>query len=272
MRTRPLGLFGLLLVSLLVLSAVFAPWLAPYSPFEQDMQVRLSGPSLAHVLGTDEVGRDLLSRVIWGAQVSMRVGIIAVGQGTLSGAFWGMISGYFGGWIDNAIQRIMDALIAFPAIVLAMTMIFLLGPSLENVMLAIAIVITPGNSRIVRSVVLSIKENLYVEAARTIGAGHTRILLHHILPNSFAPILVLITLYFGNAILIEASLSFLGLGVRPPTPSWGAMLNDSGRLYFENNPWIALVPGAAISLGVMGFNLFGDALRDIFDPRLRDDR
>lgn len=269
---RPLGFFGLIIVAILVLLAIFAPFVSPYTPDEQDVDSRLAGPSAQHIVGTDELGRDLMSRVIWGARVSLQVGFAAVLLGTLSGAFWGLISGYFGGWLDNLIQRIMDAVIAFPAIILAMALILVLGSSLENVILAIAIIITPGNSRIVRSAVLAVKENQYVEAARSLGAKDARVIFWHILPNVMAPILVLMSMYFGNAILIEASLSFLGLGVRPPTPSWGLMLNDSGRMYFETNPWIAIVPGVAISIAIMGFNLFGDALRDILDPRLRDSR
>lgn len=272
LRRKPLGSFGLLLVALLVITAVFADALANHDPETVAVQDRLQGPGPVYYLGTDHFGRDTWSRIVYGARTSLYVGIFAVAFGTVMGSFWGLVSGYFGGALDALLQRIMDMILAFPLLILAMTIVAALGPSVQNVVAALAIVLTPSTNRVVRGSVLSAKENQYVEAARAIGCRHGRIILLHILPNVMAPIIVLASITLGLAILTEASLSFLGLGPPPPTPTWGAMLSGEGRDYFERSPWLAIWPGVAISLAVLGFNFFGDALRDVLDPRLRGSR
>jgi len=271
-RQKPLGTFSAIIIMAMIIMAIFAPYISPYDPYEPQSNARLLGPSPRFLFGTDGLGRDLLSRIIFGARISLWVGIISVGLGTFSGSILGLISGYWEGKTDLIIQRIMDSIMAFPALVLAMVMMSVLGPSLNNVMIAIAVVIAPGASRIVRGTVLSVKQNQYVDAARCIGATDLRILSWHILPNVAAPIIIIVSVMLGSAILIEAGLSFLGLGTPPPTPSWGGILSGEGRRNMENAPWIALAPGLAISLAVLAFNLLGDALRDIWDPRLRGSR
>jgi ABC-type dipeptide/oligopeptide/nickel transport system permease subunit len=231
--------------------------------------VRLLAPSWQHPFGTDDIGRDVFSRIIYGARISLWVGLLAVGIGTFSGTLIGLICGYWEGWLDLMLQRVMDALQTIPGLILALAIVSVLTPNTTNAMLAIAVVIIPGNSRIVRGAVLSAKQNPYVEAARALGGSHLRIITSHILPNVTAPILIIASIWLGNAIFIEASLSFLGLGTQPPTPSWGLMLSGTGRAYMEQAPWLAIFPGLAISLAVLGFNLFGDTLRDIWDPKLR---
>ncbi|HWO94634.1 MAG TPA: ABC transporter permease [Dehalococcoidia bacterium] len=268
-RTKPLGAIGGFFVLLLVFSALTAEFISPYDPLTQVPQDRLQGPSWDHWLGTDQLGRDQLSRIIHGSRTSLFVGFIAVGLGTLGGTIVGLVSGYLGGLVDLILQRVMDAFQAFPAIVLALALISVLGTGIENVMLAIGIVIMPGAGRIVRGAVLAQKANLYVEAARTIGCSQTRILVRHILPNVAAPIIVIVSIQLGTAILAEASLTFLGLGTQPPDPSWGLMLSSATQRFMVIQPWMAIAPGIAISLAVFGFNLFGDAIRDVLDPRLR---
>lgn len=268
-KTKPLGAGGGFIILLMVLVAILAPFISPYDPYALHGDDSLAPPSSRYLLGADDLGRDLLSRIIWGARVSLQVGLIAVGVGSILGSFWGILSGYAGGKTDLAVQRVMDTLMAFPSIVLALTMVAILGNNITNVMLAIGIVMTPGVNRVVRGATLSVKENQYIEAARTIGCGHLRIIWLHILPNVTAPIIVLATVGLGSAIISEATLSFLGLGTPPPTPSWGGMLTYQARQYMERAPWIAVFPGIAISLAVYGFNLLGDALRDVWDPRLR---
>jgi peptide/nickel transport system permease protein len=253
----------------LVLTAVFADVLAPYDPVETRPEIRLQALSWAHPFGTDDIGRDVFSRIIYGARISLWVGLLAVGIGTVAGMIIGLLCGYCEGRVDLVLQRVMDAIQAIPGLVLALAIVSVLKPSTTNAMLAIAIVIIPGNSRIVRGAVLSTKQNRYVEAAHAIGCRHPRIILTHILPNVTAPILVIASIWLGNAILIEATLSFLGLGTQPPTPSWGLMLSSTGRAFMEQAPWLAIFPGLAISLAVLGFNLFGDTLRDAWDPKLR---
>ncbi len=272
LRRKPLGSFGLLLVALLVFTAVFADLLATHDPETTAVRDRLLGPGPVYYLGTDHFGRDTWSRIVYGSRTSLYVGIFAVAFGTLIGSSLGLISGYFGGTVDALVQRLMDMLLAFPLLILAMTIVAALGPAVTNVVVALAIVITPSTNRVVRGTVLSVKENQYVEAARTVGCRSGRIILLHILPNVAAPIVVLASITLGLAILTEASLSFLGLGPPPPTPTWGGMLSGEGRDYFERQPWLAIWPGVAISLAVLGFNLFGDALRDVLDPRLRGSR
>jgi peptide/nickel transport system permease protein len=269
MRRKPLGLVSAVLLIVLVLTALFADVLAPYDPLDTHPEVRLAAPSRAHPFGTDDIGRDVLSRVIYGSRISLWVGLVAVGIGTLVGMIIGLVCGYWEGRIDMILQRVMDAIQAIPGLMLALAIVSVLKPSTTNAMLAIAVVIIPGNSRIVRGAVLSAKQNRYVEAAHALGCRQLKILLDHILPNVTAPILVIASIWLGNAILIEASLSFLGLGTQPPTPSWGLMLSSTGRAFMEQAPWLAVFPGLAISLAVFGFNLFGDTLRDAWDPKLR---
>jgi peptide/nickel transport system permease protein len=268
-KHKPLGAASAGLILLLVLMAIFAPALAPYDPLAARPEIRLAAPSWEHLFGTDDIGRDVLSRVIYGARLSLWVGLLAVGVGTVAGTIVGLMSGYWQGWLDLVLQRVMDAVMAIPALILALAIVSVLTPSTTNAMLAIAVVIIPGNSRIVRGAVLSAKQNMYVEAAQALGCRHWRIILNHILPNVTAPILIIASIWLGNAILIEASLSFLGLGTQPPTPSWGLMLSSTGRAFMEQAPWLAIFPGLAISLAVLGFNLFGDTLRDAWDPKLR---
>jgi ABC-type dipeptide/oligopeptide/nickel transport system permease subunit len=269
LRKKPLGMASALLLLVLVLTAVFADVLAPYDPLEARPEIRLSAPSRAHPFGTDDIGRDVLSRIIYGSRISLWVGLLAVGIGTFAGMIIGLACGYWEGRLDIVLQRVMDAIQAIPGLVLALAIVSVLKPSTTNAMLAIAVVIIPGNSRIVRGAVLSAKQNRYVEAAQALGCRQLSILISHILPNVTAPILVIASIWLGNAILIEASLSFLGLGTQPPIPSWGLMLSSTGRAFMEQAPWLAVFPGLAISLAVFGFNLFGDTLRDAWDPKLR---
>ncbi len=269
LRRNPLGVASAGIIVLLALTATFADVVAPYDPLAPHPEIRLSAPSRAHPFGTDDIGRDVLSRVIYGSRISLWVGLLAVGIGTIVGMLIGLVSGYWEGRLDMMLQRIMDAIQAIPGLLLALAIVSVLRPSTTHAMIAIAIVIIPGNSRIVRGAVLSAKQNRYVEAAQAMGCRHLRIIVRHILPNVTAPILIIASIWFGNAILIEASLSFLGVGTQPPEPSWGLMLSTTGRAFFEQAPWLAVFPGLAISLAVLGFNLFGDTLRDAWDPKLR---
>ena len=266
---KPLGAVGGLLIVALVLTAVLAPVLAPYDPIKIQSSNRLKPPSLTHLLGTDDFGRDILSRVIFGARISMLLGLGAVTISTLLASVAGIVSGYYGGRIDTVLQRCIDTMMAFPALVVLLTIMAMLGQGLGNVILALGIGATAGNARIIRSAVLAVRENQYVEVARATGCRDWQIIARHILPNIAAPIMVVATLGLGVAILAESALSFLGFGVPPPTPSWGAMLSGSGRTYMLQAPWMAVFPGIAISLAVFGFNMLGDALRDLFDPKLR---
>jgi peptide/nickel transport system permease protein len=268
-KKKPLGFASALLIVGLVLTAIFADVLAPYDPLATQPEIRLAPPSWAHPFGTDDIGRDVLSRIIYGSRISLWVGLLAVGIGTVAGMIIGLVSGYCEGRVDLIMQRLMDAVQAIPGLILALAIVSILTPSTTNAMLAIAVVIIPGNSRIVRGAVLSAKQNRYVEAAQALGCRHLKIIASHILPNVTAPILIIASIWLGNAILIEASLSFLGLGTQPPTPSWGLMLSSTGRAFMEQAPWLAIFPGLAISLAVFGFNLFGDTLRDAWDPKLR---
>ncbi len=259
---------GLALVLIYVIVALFASILAPYSPIEQHAKDRLQEPNANYWLGTDEFGRDLLSRLMHGATNSLRIAIISVALACLVGSALGMMAGYIGGLFDNAMMRVMDLFFAFPAILLALTIVAALGPGAINTILAIAVVYTPIFARVARAPVLSLKTTEFVQAAQAIGARHPHILLRHILPNALAPIIVQITLALSWAMLTEAGLSFLGLGTIPPAPSWGSMLSESRKM-MEIAPWMAIFPGLAIMLGVLGFNLLGDGLRDALDPRLR---
>jgi peptide/nickel transport system permease protein len=259
---------GAVVVLVLVAVAALAPALAPYDPAEQALDRMLQPPGGAHWLGTDDLGRDILSRLLYGARVSVGVGVVAVGLSLGVGVTLGLVAGYRGGWVDEALMRVMDGLLAFPALVLALAITAALGPNLRNAMLAIGIVGIPGFARLVRGQVLSLRAQEFVEAARAAGLGDTRIVLRHIVPGTLAPIIVHASLRVAFAVLAEAGLSFLGLGTQPPTPSWGAMLN-TGREYLEMAPWLAIAPGGAIFVTTLGFNFLGDGLRDAADPRLR---
>lgn len=265
---RPAGLFGLLIVVLLLVVLVFAPVLAPYGAAKQDIKNRLQGPSAAYLLGTDHLGRDLLSRVIFGTRVALGTAFPAVLAALSSGLVLGLVAGYTGGSVvDNTLLVIMDSIQAFPAVILALALLALLGPSQGNVILVIAIAFTPGYARIVRAQVLSVKENPFVEVERSLGASDLRIVLVHILPNILAPLVILLAMDLPSAITTEAGLSFLGLGVRPPTPSWGVILAD-GFSKIRTSPWPVLWAGLILMLTTLGFTLFGETLRDILDPKL----
>jgi peptide/nickel transport system permease protein len=267
--TKPLGAVGGSVILLMILTALFADVLAPYNPYDINQRLQFKPPTLEHWLGTDEFGRDMLTRLIYGARIALFIGLTAAFIGATAGALLGVISAYLGGKVDLVLQRFMDIMLAFPLLILALAIVSVLGRSIPNVVLAIAIPIIPRTTRIVRSSALSIKEHVYVEAARAVGSSHAWVILRHIIPNVMAPYLIMLTAQFGNAILVEASLSFLGLGTAEPTPSWGLMLSGSAPSYAEKAPWVAIFPGLAISLAVFGFNLFGDSLRDALDPKLR---
>lgn len=267
-RKNKIGAIGAVVVILLIFVAIAAPLIAPYSPREMNTIRRMEGPSADHFFGTDRFGRDEFSRIVYGARVSLQVGVIAVSIGVLSGLVLGLMAGYYGKFLDSIIMRFMDILFAFPSILLALVVIAVLGPSLTNTMIAIGITNMPVFTRIVRASVLSVREEEYVTAARALGLKDVRLLARHILPNILAPVIVQASLALSGAILTEAALSFLGLGIQPPTPSWGSMLSESRR-YMELAPWTAIFPSLAIMVTVMSFNLFGDGLRDILDPRIK---
>jgi peptide/nickel transport system permease protein len=268
-RKKPLGAFGAGILIVLCLTAIFADFIAPYDPILQDVPYRLRAPDESFWFGTDIYGRDVFSRIVYGARVSLYVGILSVLIGTAVGLVLGAASGYLGGRFDILVQRIMDALMGFPPIVLALILVVALGPSLNSVTVAIAITYLPRVARLARSSALSIKEEAYVDAARTIGCTTPRIMLLHVIPNSLTPVFVLATGQLGNSIVAEATLSFLGLGVPPPHPSWGGMLQFGAKGYLESAPWLTIFPGLALSSVVFAFALFGDALRDVLDPRLK---
>jgi peptide/nickel transport system permease protein len=271
-RQKPLGAFGAVITLVLVIMAVFHTTIATHDPNALSPGEVLHGPSMAHYFGTDAFGRDIFSRVVYGAWTSLQVSIIAVAIGTVLGAGVGIISGYFGGTVDMVLQRVVDAVLSFPSLILAIALVGLVGPSVKNVAIAIGFITFPSLARIVRGPVLSIKEQQYVEAARGTGANSVRIMVRHILPNLMAVVIVVATARFGTAILVESSLSFLGLGPPPPTPTWGSMLSGDAIYIMQTAWWLAVFPGAAITLVVLGFNLFGDALRDVMDPRMRGSR
>lgn len=268
LRKNKLAMVSLVFLLVLTLVAIFAPVVAPYDPYTSDMPMALKGPSAEHLLGNDELGRDILSRIIYGAGVSLRVGLIAVGIALSVGMVVGSLAGYYGGRLDIVIMRFMDIMLAFPSILLAIALMAVLGRGVENAIIAIGIVSIPEYARIVRGSVMSVKENEYVQAARAIGNNDMQIIFKHILPNVMAPIIVRATLGISTAILETSALGFLGLGVVPPFAEWGTMLG-SGRGYMFNAPHLVFFPGIAITLTVMAFNLFGDGLRDALDPRLR---
>ena len=267
LKQRKTPLVGLAIVLALMLMALFAPLLAPYEP-DEFMKTRMAGPSWEHPFGVDQLGRDMLSRVIHGSRISIRVGVLAVGLSLLAGTFLGLISGYFGGFLDNIIMRSMDIMMSLPYVLLAILIASVLGPSLENAILAIGIVRIPRFARLARASTLTVKEQQYIEASHSVGAANMRIIYKDVLPNIMGPIIVYSTLSLGDAILGAAVLSFLGLGAQPPIPEWGAMLNEAQK-YITLAPFLSIFPGLAIFLTVLGFNLFGDGLRDILDPKSR---
>lgn len=269
-RANPLGMFGGLLILLLVFVGVFAPLIAPYR-INAFAGIPSQGPTRQYIFGTDKFGQDIFSRVVNGATISLKVGFFAVGIGTLAGMAIGISSGYAGGLVDTIVQRIVDTAIAFPQLILLLVVIRVLGPSIVNVIIVVAVGIVPGVARVVRGAVLAERQNQYVEAAQAMGASGPRIIVRHLTPNVMPLGIVIATTLLGTAILAEASLSFLGLGIPPPNPSWGADIS-AARTSFPINTWAALFPGLAISLTVLGFNLLGDTLRDILDPRLRGSR
>jgi len=261
-------LVGVMVLVVVVGSAAFAHQIAPYNPIDQAFTDQLKAPQATHLFGTDEFGRDIFSRCVYGARIALVVGVIADGIAMLLGVVLGIVAGYFGGRVDAAVMRLVDVMLAFPYLLLAMIVVAILGPSLTNAMIAIGIVYTPQFARVVRGAVLAIREQEFVEAAGAVGAGALRILARHVLPNILSPIIVMATLTVGFTIVETAGLSFLGLGASPPTPEWGSML-ATGRSYMLTAPWIATFPGLAILITVVGFNLVGDGLRDLLDPRLR---
>ncbi len=260
---------GVAVVLLAIVTALFAPALSPHDPLKQDLGNTLAAPSLAHLLGTDNVGRDVLARVIWGTRVSLVAGFVAVALATLAGGLIGLVAGYWGGRADGVLMRLMDAVLSFPPLVLALALGAVLGAGLTGVLIALGVVYTPTFARLTRGQVLSITAREYVEAARALGAPGWRIAWRHVLPNATAPIVVQASLSVAFAILAEASLSFLGLGIQPPAPSWGSMIN-AGRGYLQQAPWIVFGPGAALFVTVVGLNFVGDAIRDALDPRTRE--
>jgi peptide/nickel transport system permease protein len=268
MFSRWVVVLGAVIVLVLVLTAALAPWITPYNPIKTDGTITLQQPSREHILGTDALGRDVLSRIIYGSRVALWVGVIAISIAGIIGMSLGLAAAYFGRWVNNIIMRIIDTLMVIPPILLALAIAALLGGGLRNVMISVGISLVPTYCRLMCGQVLTIKENDYITAANVIGANDIRIILRHLLPNSFPPLLVLITLNMGIAILAEAALSFLGIGISPPAAAWGAMVYDGYR-YLLTNPVLSFAPGVAIILVVLAFNLVGDGLRDALDPRLR---
>jgi peptide/nickel transport system permease protein len=268
-RRYPLGAAGAVIVLVFVLTAIFAGYLTAFDPTTTNSRSSLARPSPEHVLGADFMGRDMWSRIVYGARISLAVGIGSTVLGCFFGVLVGLMSGYYGGWLDLLTQRLMDILQALPLLVMALLMAASLGPSLTNTVIAISIPIIPNVARVIRSNTLALREMPYVEAARAVGMSEWKIALRHVLPNTVAPLIVLATAQLGSAILTEASLSFLGLGIPEPHPSWGRMLSESAAEYVRTAPWLVIFPGVAISLAVFGTNLLGDAVRDILDPRER---
>ena len=269
MRRQPLGTAGAFVVILMVLATIFAEVISPYDPELISFESMLVPPSADYWMGTDAFGRDILTRIIYGARTAVFVGFTAAFVGSTLGLILGVASAYFGGLFDLVVQRLVDILMAFPLIVLALAVVATLGAGTVNVVIAITIPFIPQCARVVRSSALAIREIPYVDAARALGFGHSRIILGHMVPNVMAPYLIMVTTFVGHAILLEASLSYLGLGVQEPTAAWGLMLQGGAEEFAESAPWVPIFPGLAITLAVFGFNLFGDALRDLLDPRLR---
>jgi peptide/nickel transport system permease protein len=271
---QPLGAAGLAVIVVMAVCALFAPWVAPYDPLAVDFAAMLEAPSREHWLGTDSFGRDVLSRIIYGARTALAIGFLASFLGSTVGAILGVVSAYFGGKIDMIVQRVMDVLLSFPIIVLAITVVAVLGRNLVfgidvNLIIAIGVPMVPKVARVVRSSALAIRELPYIDAARTAGFSDSRIIFRHMMPNVVAPYLIMLTAFVAQAILAEASLSFLGLGVTEPTASWGLMLSGAAADFYQQAPWMIVFPGIAISLAVFAFNLFGDSLRDWLDPKIK---
>lgn len=267
-RTNLIGSLGAVIIILLILVAILAPLVAPYNPISQNAP-RFVPPGATHWLGTDSLGRDIASRVIHGTRVSLYVGLLSVGIALVLGTTIGVVAGYFGKHVDNLLMRLIDMMLAFPGLVLAMLIAGLLGPNLTNAMIAVGLILTPTFARVARGALLTIFSEPYIEAARATGGADFYIIRRHVLPNMLVPLIVLVTISLSIAILAESSLSFLGLGIQPPAPSWGGMLSQ-GRPFMEVAPWVAIFPGLAIMLAVLGFNFLGDGLRDALDPRLRE--
>ncbi len=263
---------GMMLVLIITMVAVLAPYIAPHDPLTLDMTIRREPPGTpGYLLGTDNMGRDLLSRIIWGSRISIQVGIVATGIGIALGTVIGLLAGFYRGTIETVLLRLIDILICFPTLLLALAIVAILGPAIRNVMIAVGVTQAPRFARIVRASVLSVREMEYVESANAMGASSLRVMFHHLLPNAMTGAVVFATLSVGAAILTEATLSFLGLGVPPPTPTWGNIVAE-GRRFLLDSPWITVFPGLAIMVTVFGFNFFGDGLRDALDPRLRGER
>lgn len=269
MRRRPLGTIGIAIVAVFLIAGIFSEWIAPYGYNETNLLYALESPSLDYPMGTDDLGRDVFSRVIYGARISIIVGAAAVTAATIGALALGMISGYMGGWIDLLLQRLVDAWLAFPPLVILLTIVAVFQPGLLTLIIALALGEIFRFARVVRGSVMQTKNEPYVEAAKVIGASGTRVVVRHILPNIIPVVLVLVTISLGVVILTEATLSFLGYGIPPPYPSWGRMLTGTGALYLYDAPWMAIFPGLAITFAVFGFSMAGDALRDLLDPRLR---
>lgn len=266
--SRPIVTVGLVIIVCFILLAIFAPWISPYDPNAPDLGNTLAKPSSAHILGTDAIGRDTLSRVIWGTRTSLIIGLSVVIMSSIIGGVLGMIAGYFGGWSYIIIMRFIDALMTFPMILLSLVISALLGGGMKNVIIALTVGMISGFARLMCGQVMSLRENDYVVAERSLGATSSRIMLRHVFPNSFPPYLVLMTMLLGGAVLAEAGLSYIGVGITPPTAAWGSMVND-GQQYLLSNPLLAFAPGFALMLVVFAFNVVGDGLRDAMDPRLR---
>jgi peptide/nickel transport system permease protein len=266
--SRGVVVFGMVVIFMLIFTAILAPWIAPYDPYQPDLNNVLQQPSRAHLLGTDALGRDTFSRIVYGTRTSLMIGLVAVGIAAFIGMSMGLIAGYFGGWIYAVIMRFIDAMMSFPLILLALIIAALLGGGLRNVMIALGIGLLPAYARLMCGQVLSVKENDYVLAGHAMGSGNLRIMFRHVVPNCFPPLIVLITMMMGLTILAEAGLSFLGIGIEPPGAAWGAMVSD-GYQYLLTHPILSFAPGLAIMLVVFSFNMVGDGLRDALDPRLR---
>jgi peptide/nickel transport system permease protein len=266
---KPLATFGGVVVLVMFAMTIFAEVIAPYDPVAMNLAEKLRPPSAAHILGTDQFGRDLFSRIVYGARVSLYIGMGVVIFGTISATIWGCVAGYWGGRFDSFSLRLVDAIQAVPQLVLILTIVSVIGPGLINIMMALAFRNAVGQTRTIRSAALGIKNNMYMDAARAIGCRDYYIVLRYVLPNVMAPVIVVASVSLGQAILAESSLSFLGFGVPPPNPTWGGMLSDEGRRYMVQAPWMAFAPGVALSLAIFGINMLGDGLRDVLDPRLR---
>jgi peptide/nickel transport system permease protein len=269
-RHQPLGTIGMVMVGIVTVAGIAADWIAPYDPTSNDFAAMIQAPSWAHLLGTDQFGRDIFSRIIYGARTAMIVGLTTAAIGGFSGLVLGVASAYFGGRLDLFVQRVLDVLMAFPLIIMALAVVAAFGSGVRNVIIALTIPLIPRCARVVRSTALAIREVPYIDAARACGFGHSRIILRHMVPNVVAPFLIVVTAAVGQAILAEAALSYLGLGVQEPVPDWGLMLQGGAEEYAVTAPWIAVFPGLAIMVAVFGINIFGDALRDVLDPKLRN--